>query len=143
MDNSIKKTNIRRNIAIVGFLIVGYFIVMGLQPKQSSLEKSMMKAMNKINQSCPFMVDSITRVDNVAFLSNNVFEFNYTITNSDKFIIDTIFLQNKGKQRQISNIKSDTRYKFAQDNHITYAFCYYDINGYLWTTVTITPDEYK
>ncbi|MGB3074460.1 MAG: hypothetical protein WBB36_04025 [Chitinophagales bacterium] len=103
----------------------------------------MIQAANEINKKCPIMVDSITRFDNSAALANNVFQFNYTITNADKLNYDTSALQNAVRSSTLSALKTDSRYKLYRDNNTNLLFVYHDKNGSYLCSILMNSSDKK
>ena len=86
------KKNIRNMIltivaSIAGFAI-GYLIVNSLFTSPSGFDKQLMKAAEEINNVCPIMVDSGTRLDNAISIPGNKLAYNYTLVNLLKADID-------------------------------------------------------
>jgi hypothetical protein len=142
MSESTKGRKMTR-IIIIGVALVIFFFVLQMLLNTSSLDKDMVKVANEINKKCPMMVDSITRFDNAAALTNNVFKFNYTILTADKSDYDTAALQSAIKPAALNLLKTDPQYKIYRDKNTTLAFTYRDKNGSYLCTIRFTPGEYK
>ena len=129
MDENLRKRKTRvLIIACIALVII--FSVIQIAIKENSIDNDVMtKTANEINKRCPMMVDSITRLDNSVALTNNVFQFNYTINNADKSNYDTIALQNGVRSSALNALKTDPKYKIYRDNNITLSFVYHDKNG--------------
>jgi hypothetical protein len=102
-----KKISLIRTI-IGGVVAIGVFVAMQLFfSKTPSFDKAMMEAASEVNKGCPFMVDHETRLDNVAALTGNVFQYHYTLINMYKDSIDTGTLQTAIEPNIINNVKTN------------------------------------
>ena len=77
-------TKIRMQAMIrVGITLIAIVLIQHFYFTSPSEDEVMMEAAIKFNKNCPFMVDSVTRTDNVAVLPGKIFQFNETIMNLD------------------------------------------------------------
>ncbi|MEP7128476.1 MAG: hypothetical protein ABI729_06395 [Chitinophagales bacterium] len=144
MDENIKKKKTSRITIIVCVSLVIFFFVLQMLTKKPSVDNEIMiQAAKEINKKCPIMVDSITRFDNTVALTNNVFQFNYTITNADKLNYDTIQLQNAVRSLTQSALKTDSKYKLYRDNNTTLSFVYHDKNGSYLCSILMNSSDNK
>jgi len=144
MDENLKKKRTTRITIVACIALVVIFSVAQMLIKKSSTNNDVMtQAANEINKKCPIMVDSITRFDNSAALTNNVFQFNYTITNADKSNYDTIALQSAVRPITLNLLKTDPKYKLYRDNNTTLSFVYHDKNGSYLCNVLMNSNDTK
>ena len=144
MDENLKKKRTTRITIIACIALVVIFSVAQMLVKKPSTNNDIMtQAANEINKKCPIMVDSITRFDNSAALTNNVFQFNYTITNADKSNYDTTTLQNAVRPLTLNLLKTDPKYKLYRDNNTTLSFVYHDKNGSYLCNVLMNSTDTK
>ncbi len=136
-----KKFTWRGVVFLVGLVVL--FMILQAIYKKPGFDNSMVLAANEINKNCPMMIDSITRLDNSAALTNKIFQFNYTILNADKSDYDTSALINTVKPRTINLLKTDSRYKLYRDKNITLSYTYHDKIGSYLSNISMTPKEYK
>lgn len=108
----------------------------------SGYDKVMMAAASEINKSCPIMVDSETRLDNTIAMSNNVFQYNYTLINMLKESLDITFARAQLEPNIINNVKTSPDMKFQRDNNATINYYYKDKEGVHLFTISVTPDKY-
>jgi len=130
---------------IVGAIsfIVAYFLVQQLLFKAPSLDKVMMKTASEINESCPIMLDSDTRLDNVITLPSKIFQYNYTLINWEKDSIDIIALKNYIEPIVTNNARTNPDMKWQRDNKVTLNYYYKDKGGNYLFTISVTPEKYK
>ena len=144
MDENLKKKRTTRITIVACIALVVIFSVAQMLIKKSSTNNDVMtQAANEINKKCPIMADSITRFDNSAALTNNVFQFNYTITNADKSNYDTIALQSAVRPITLNLLKTDPKYKLYRDNNTTLSFVYHDKNGSYLCNVLMNSNDTK
>jgi len=130
---------------IVGAIsfFIAYFLVQHFLFKPPSLDKVMMQSASEINKSCPIMVDSITRLDNTIALSANIFQYNYTLVNTEKGTVDTTMLKEYLEPILINLVRTNPNMKYQRDNKVTLNYSYKDKNGDYLFAVSITPQKYK
>lgn len=144
MDDILKKKRTTRITIIVGIALLLVFLVLQiLFNKPSTDYDDMTKAANEINKKCPIMVDSITRFDNSAALTNNVFQFNFTVTNADKLNYDTNALQSAVRPLTLNALKTDPKYKLYRKNNTTLSLVYHDKNGSYLCSILMNPNDTK
>ncbi|CAN5707088.1 hypothetical protein BH10BAC2_BH10BAC2_43050 [soil metagenome] len=144
MGENLKKKKTTRITIIACIALVIFFFVLQMFNKKPSTDNDVMaKAANEINKKCPIMVDSITRFDNSAALTNNIFQFNYTITNADKLNYDTTLLQNAVRPSTLHALKTDLNYKLYRDNNTTLSFVYHDKNGSYLCSILMNSSDNK
>lgn len=140
-QNNKKKKNIQTVVglavgAITMLLIQFYFF------RAPSYEQVMMQAASEINKSCPMMVDQETRLDNTIALPENVFQYNYTLVNMEKAIIDVAQMENYLKPILINSVKTSPDMKVNRENKTTMGYHYRDKNGEFLFKILVTPDLY-
>jgi len=113
------------------------------QGDELSIERSMNKTANEINKTCPHLIDSVTRLDNVSAFPNRVLQYHYTILNIDTENIDTVSLQNEVKLKLKDRLRSDPKYKTSNQRLITMSMKYFDQAGKYLFTALITPSDVK
>ena len=124
----------------IGFIV--YFLVKQFVFTPQSIDKAMMKAASELNESCPIMVDQDTRLDNAVTLTDNIFQYNYTLVNLVKDSIDLKAFKDSMKPLILNNVKTNPDLKFYRDNKITMAYYYKDMNGEFVSKILISPDQY-
>lgn len=122
---------------------VSYFGVKTLFDTSISFDKAMIKVADKINENCPFMIDSETRLDNAVVLPNNTFQYNYTLINIAKEDFNITPFKEYLEPTIINNIKTNPDMKNFRDNETTLVYYYKDKSGVFLTKIIVTPDMYK
>jgi len=143
MNQTDDKDKTTQKVIIFGVFLIAVFVCIQMLLKKPLIDENMAKAASEVNKICPFMVDSITRLDNSAALPNNVFLVNYTLLNADKSIFDTTELINTIKPITLNGLKTNPKYKLFRDIHTNISFVYHDKNGSYLCTLQINSDEYK
>ena len=129
----------------IGIIVFGlsYFAVQQIFFKTPSYDKVMMEMASNFNRTCPIMVDAETRLDNTIALPGNIFQYNYTLVNTDKANVDTVGMKNY-LERSITNVvKTNPQMKFQRDHKTTLNYYYKDKNGVYLFIISVTPDKYK
>ncbi len=140
-----KKEKNKKILGTVVGTIVGitvYLFVKQFVFTPHTFDKVLMKSASEINKSCPIMVDQETRLDNVIALTNNTFQYNYTIVSRQKDSIDLNVFEEYMKPLILNNVTTNPDMKVFRDNKVTMAYYYKDKNGEFVTKISITPDQY-
>ena len=142
----IKKTDFKKLTGIIFGVVaffVTYFLVQQFIFKVPSLDKVMMKIASEINETCPIMIDSETRLDNTIFLPSNVFQYNYTLINMDKETVDIDMLKTYLEPNITNFVRTNPDMKFQRDNKVTINYYYKDKDGNYLFTISVTPEQYE
>ena len=141
-----RKVDYKKLTGIIGGAIsffVVYFLVQQFLFTSPSLDKAMMKAASELNKSCPIMIDSETRLDNAIALPPNVFQYNYTLVNTEKETLDIIALKDYMEPNITSFVRTSPDMKLQREKKITVKYYYKDKNGDYLFTISVTPEQYK
>ena len=130
---------------LIGVLAFGisFFGVKTLFHNSLSFDKAMMTIASDINESCPIMIDNVTRLDNTIALPDNVFQYNYTLVDLEKNEINIDELREYIEPNVINNVKTNPDMKEFKDNKVTMAYNYKDKNGVFVLKINVTPDLYE
>lgn len=101
------------------------------------------KEINEINKSCPRMINSDTRFDNIVLLPDNVVQYNYTTINNTKDEINIEEYIKDATPIYINQLKTHPLLEVFKENNTVIAYNYVDKNGVHICTITITPEKYK
>ena len=141
MAKSKKKINIPAlvgmGIGIIGIALLQHFFF----PK-NTYNQEMMQAASEINKSCPFMVDSDTRLDNTMAMPDNVFQYNYTLVNMEKATTDVEQLEEYLRPTIVNTVRTNPDMKINRDHKTTMSYAYKDKNGEFLFKILVTPDLY-
>ena len=140
-----KPINKKKYIGIIGgvlFFFLTYYGTQQLFFKFGTIDKNMMSVANELNKSCPFMVDSETRLDNTIALPDKVFQYNYTLVNVDKSQADTMNMKNYLEQNIINQFKTNPQLRYQREHKWTMIFMYKDKHELYLLMVKLTPDKY-
>lgn len=138
-----KKRTTRITIIVCVALVIIFTVAQMFMKKSATNNDVMTQVANEINKKCPMMLDSITRFDNSVALTNNVFQFNYTITNAVKLNYDTTALQTAVRPLALNLLKTDPKCKPYRDNNTTLSFAYHDKSGAYLCSVIINQNDTK
>ena len=146
IQKSIRKGNWEKSkkiiIGSIAFL-VAYFLVQQLFFKTPNFDKILMEIASDLNESCPMMIDSDIRGDNVVALRPKIFQYNYTFINMEKDEYDFISLKNDMEPIMINSVRTNPNMKFFRDNKVTLKYYYKDKNGNYLFTISVTPEQYE
>ena len=131
------------SVLIGSFAFLSVYLLVQQLFLKPSFDKEMMKAASELNKSCPIMVDRETRLDNAIALPNNIFQYNYTLVNFEKSMLNADTIKNRMEPGLINNVKSNPDLKTYRNNNSTLAYNYRDKNGEFVLKISITPEMYK
>ena len=138
-----KKNPFMKIIAGIAILfIITSVLKMFLKEPDLSVDNELLLISNEINKRAPITVDSITRLDNVQALTGKRFQYNYTITDTDKDQIDTSILKSNTIQTMSNLIKTNPKAKYFRDNKIDIVVNYVDQKGVYVCNLTIPGSDY-
>ncbi|WP_340066913.1 hypothetical protein [Ascidiimonas aurantiaca] len=139
-ENS-KKTRIVSIVAglisfVVAYLGIQYFL------SRPDFEAQMKEAASELNEQLPMIIDEFTRLDSATVVSKSRFAYHYTLKNVAKPEVNLDTVAKYIKPGIIENIKNSPELAPYRENKITMDYVYYDKDGYLVTTISVTPDLY-
>lgn len=106
-------------------------------------DKSMMAAASQINESCPIMVDSETRLDNAVALPDKVFQYNYTLVNYLKEELDLEVLRTKVEPVIVNFVRTSPDLTIQRKLEATLKYVYKDKTGVYLLTIEVGPERYQ
>ncbi len=122
---------------------LSFFAVQHFFFGSAAVDKNMMKVASSLNESCPMMVDSETRLDNAVASPNKTFQYYYTLINVEINDVNPA----EGKkilEPQITNmVKTNPDMKAMRDLGVTFKYNYRDKNGIFIFDIVIGPDKYR
>lgn len=124
-------------------IIAVMLLLASCSAKDTVIKALLDKTANDLNKTCPMMVDSETRLDNVTVLPGKVFQYNYTIVNYVKDSLDPVALQASLQPNMLNQIKTNPDLKLFRDNEVTLAYNYVDKNGIFLLKMNFGPKDYK
>lgn len=134
-----------RMIFGIAFSVVFFITFIAVQHfffGSTSVDKNLMKEASKLNESCPMMVDSETRLDNAVASPNKTFQYYYTLVNVEINQVNPAEGR-KVLEPQITNIiKTNPDMKAMRDLGVTFKYNYRDKNGIFIFDIVIGPDKY-
>jgi hypothetical protein len=132
-------------VAFAIFYAIGHFggeMIVDLF-KKPLFDKALLETANEINKSCPIMVDNETRLDNTMALPEKVFQYNYTLINTTKDLIDIDELQSAIEPNIKNFVRTNPDMKQMRDNNTTLKYFYKDMNGEHLLTIWVKPEDYN
>jgi ribosomal protein L37E len=127
-------------VALIAFMAVNYFSSSLFSP---SIDKQLMKAAGEVNESCPIMVDNMTRLDNTIAIPPRIFRYNYTLLDLAEKSIDLEALKREMEPNIINSVHTNPDTQVFRDNDVTLEYYYRDEELNHLFTIVITPEQYK
>jgi hypothetical protein len=100
------------------------------------------RAIEIVNSTCPYMLDEITRMDGMALIDRRTIQYKYTIIEMTKEYLDLFNVKELLKPDLVENVRTNPDLKYYRVNQFTFRYQISDINGSLIELITITPTDY-
>jgi len=144
---AIQQENPKKNkaVSIIAGLIAFAIAFFGVQYffSNSDFEAQMKEAALELNKQLPMNIDDVTRLDSATVVSKSRFAYHYTLNNVAKSEVNLDTVAKYIKPGIIENIKTSPEMAPYRKNKITMDYVYYDKDGSLVTTISVTPDLYS
>lgn len=105
---------------------------------------AMVKAANKLNKTCPLMVDSITRLDNAVAVPypSNIFQYNYTLLKVPQENVSYEEIKAGLEPVIVNYVRTSPDMKHMRDHNVTVKYAYKDVEGVHLFTIEVKPEQY-
>ena len=128
--------------AVIGS-IAGRYIIDGINGKQNSFDKVLVKTANELNKNLPMMMDSETRLDTTMALPGKEYVYYISVINYTVDEIDIEIFGNEIKPNLLNNVKTNSNMETFRENNVTLSYVYRDKNKNEIIRIKITPEDYK
>jgi hypothetical protein len=98
---------------------------------------------HEINQKCPVMVDSETRIDGLEVLGENTLRYNYSLVNVQRVNVDTSQFRRAMWPGILGMIRVSSDMQKLRDQNTTIEYSYKDRNGNHIYTFVVRPQDYN
>ena len=110
---------------------------------KKAINKKLTEMASNLNESAPVMLDDFTRFDNATVTGDNVFQYNYTVLNTQ----NPDSLIKEVENSLIKNIKlefnTNPQLLFFKENNISIDYVYNDENNQVILRIQIDSSNYK
>ena len=110
---------------------------------KKAINKELTEMASNLNESAPVMLDDFTRFNNATVTSDNVFQYNYTVLNTQ----NPDSLIKEVESSLIKNIKlefnTNPQLLFFKENNISIDYVYNDENNQVIRRIQIDSSNYK
>ncbi len=141
-----KWNNKNKVVLLVSFavaFILFFYVGQHFATQYFSIDKNMLKMASALNESCPVMVDSETRLDNTMAMKDKVFTYYYTLVNIDKNEVDPAQMKATIQPRIINIVSTNPDMQAMRDLGVTFKYSYKDKNGVFLFEISVGPDQYQ
>ncbi|WP_317898751.1 hypothetical protein [Aurantibacillus circumpalustris] len=125
------------------FYIGCTFIFTACLNKEESNRRDLAKTATEINEKCPKMLDSETRLDGIEVKEPNTLVYRYTLMNVLSQNVDTVRFYRMLWPGIISNVKLSAEMKKLREANTVIEYFYQDKNSIPIYTFHINPEAYK
>ena len=129
------------SISILAFFFA--FLLVQCNSNNKALNKKLTEMAVELNTSAPVMLDQHTRFDKAEVTKENVFQYYYSVINTDDpdGLVESSLHSLKENMRETFATNPDLR--IFKENDVVVQYIYKDINSRNIKTITITPNDYK
>ena len=127
------------------FFLVFFSILLCTQctSNEKALHKKLSEMAANLNTSTPVMLDPYTRFDGALVTSDNVFQYTYSILNTQNAtqMVDDAIKSMIPEMRKMFSENKDLR--IFKENKVTIEYIYKDATGTVIRSEKITPEDYS
>ena len=95
-----------------------------------------------MNASCPYMLDSETRLDNVMAFEPKTIQYNGTLVNYSKSDLNVSVLKANLEPTLVNSVKTTPELGVFREYKVTISYYYYDKYGDFLFSIIISPEKY-
>jgi len=132
----------RKSFLILSIVLSSILITQCDSDKKAIHKKLAEMALN-LNESTPVMLDNFTRFDNATVTDENIFQYNYTVLNTQN--PDSLIKEVESSLRD--NIRQEFRTNpqllFFKENNVSIEYVYNDENKKVIRRIQIDSSNYK
>ena len=115
----------------------------GQKENNNRISKDVIEAAQVVNAMCPYTLDSETRLDCAIPLPNNTLQYNYTMVNYTKELLDTVVFKAAMEPQILNNVRTNPQMEYQRQNKWTLNYFYLDKDGNYICSIIATPEKYK
>jgi hypothetical protein len=131
-----------KNFFLIGSVILGWIFSSCLTTPEAN-KKELLQVAREINEKCPKMLDSETRLDGIEVRDPNTLVYKYTLVNFLAQNIDTAQFYHAMWPGIISTVRVSPEMKKLRENDTDIEYFYQDKAGKTIYTFRISPGDYK
>jgi hypothetical protein len=95
-----------------------------------------------MNASCPYMLDSETRLDNLMAFEPKTIQYNGTLVNYSKSDLNVNVLKANLEPTLVNKVRTTPELGIFREYKVTISYYYYDKYGQFLFSIIISPDKY-
>lgn len=120
-----------------------FFILLSCTDKEAEHRKDLVRVAEEVNEKCPQMLDSETRIDGIEVKDPNTLVYHYSLINVEKQNVDTFQFYKMLWPGIISNIKTSVEMKKLRENNTVIEYLYLDKAKDTIYLFRIGPEKYN
>ena len=120
-----------------------FFILLSCTDKEAEHRKDLVRIAEEVNEKCPQMLDSETRLDGIEVKDPNTLVYHYSLINLEKKNVDTTQFYRMLWPGIISTIKTSVEMKKLRENNTLIEYLYLDKSKDTIFTFKIGPGDYN
>lgn len=132
----------KKSLLILSIVLFSILITQ-CESDKKAINKKLAEMASNLNESAPVMLDDFTRFDNAAVTSDNVFQYNYTVLNTQ----NPDSLIKEVENLLIKNIKlefnTNPQLLFFKENNVSIEYVYNDESKQLIRRIQIDSSNYN
>ena len=132
-----------KKISQILCILLVSIVVVQCDSEKRAIHNKLTEMVQNLNESTPVMLDKYTRFDNAAVTNNNVFQYNYTVLNTqnpDSLIknAESSLFENIRKE-----FETNPQLLFFKQNSVAVEYIYKDENGRLIHKIQLDSSNYN
>lgn len=120
-----------------------FFVFISCKDKEEEHRKDLVRIAEEVNEKCPQMLDSETRLEGIEVKDPNILVYHYALINLEKKNVDTTQFFRMLWPGIISNIKTSAEMKKLRENNTWIEYLYVDKAKDTIYIFKIGPEEYN
>jgi hypothetical protein len=120
-----------------------FFVFFSCSDKEAEHRKDLVRIADEVNEKCPQMLDSETRLEGIEVKDPNILVYHYALINLEKKNVDTTQFYRMLWPGIISNIKTSAEMKKLRENNTRIEYLYLDKNKDTIYLFRIGPEKYN
>lgn len=132
----------RKSLLILS-IVLSSILITQCDSDKKAIHKKLTEMAFNLNESTPVMLDNFTRFDNATVTDENIFQYNYTVLNTQN--PDSLIKEVESSLRD--NIRQEFRTNpqllFFKENNVSIEYVYNDENKKVIRRIQIDSSNYK
>lgn len=132
----------RKSLLILSIILITVLFTQCDSEKQA-IHKTLSEMAINLNESAPVMLDHFTRFDSAAVTTDNLFQYNYTVLNTQNADSLINVVEGSLKENIKQEFNTNPQLFFFKENNVSIEYVYNDENKQVIRRIQIDSSNYK